>query len=227
MRPFYHINATSVKEASEAIRRKDAVALAGGGDLLDALKDDIFPEYPRTVVNLKSIPGLDYVRVEDGALRIGALTRLADVAASPLVAENASALAQAARQAASPTLREMTTVGGNICQLPRCWYFRKLNNRFDCRRKGGDRCFALNGDNRYHSIFGGVVAVGAGVSQAAARSAAPPERTFRAILRRSARGTWTRPRRSFSTPTRCPCSHRASARTPVRTAATTARTAKP
>ena len=156
MRPFFHINATSVKEASEAIRKKGAVALAGGGDLLDALKDDIFPEYPRTVVNLKSIPGLDYLRVEDGALHIGALTRLADVAASPLVAENAPALAQAARQAASPTLREMTTVGGNICQMPRCWYFRKLGDRFDCRRKGGERCFALNGDNRYHSIFGGV-----------------------------------------------------------------------
>ncbi len=156
MRPFFHINATSVQEASEATKKKGAVALAGGGDLLDALKDDIFPEYPRTVVNLKTIPGLDYIRVEDGALRIGALTMLADVANSPLVAENAPALACAAHSAASPTLREMTTVGGNICQLPRCWYFRKLNNRFDCRRKGGDRCFALDGDNRYHSIFGGV-----------------------------------------------------------------------
>ncbi len=156
MRPFYHINASSVEEASEAVRKHGVVALAGGGDLMDALKDDIFPEYPKTVVNLKSIPGLDFVKVEDGALRIGALTVLADVAGSPLVAENAPALAAAAKKAASPTLREMTTVGGNICQLPRCWYFRKLGNRFDCRRKGGERCFALDGDNRYHSIFGGV-----------------------------------------------------------------------
>ena len=115
---------------------------------MDALKDDIFPEYPKTVVNLKSIPGLDYIKVEGDALHIGALTVLADVANSPLAAEYASALAAAAQKAASPTLREMTTVGGNICQLPRCWYFRKLNDRFDCRRKGGDHCFALDGDNR-------------------------------------------------------------------------------
>ncbi len=156
MRPFFHINASSVAEASEAVKKHGVVALAGGGDLMDALKDDIFPEYPKTVVNLKSIPGLDYVKVEGDALHIGALTVLADVASSPLAAEYAPALASAAQKAASPTLREMTTVGGNICQLPRCWYFRKLNDRFDCRRKGGERCFALDGDNRYHSVFGGV-----------------------------------------------------------------------
>lgn len=156
MRPFYHVNATSVKAASEALRESGAVAIAGGGDLIGELKDNIFPVYPKTVVNLKTIPGLDYIKVEGDELKIGALTVLADVANSPLVNENAKAVALAALKASSPTLREMTTVGGNICQMPRCWYFRKLNNRFDCRRKGGDRCFAIDGDNRYHSICGGM-----------------------------------------------------------------------
>jgi len=156
MRPFYHVNATTVKQASEALRESGAVAIAGGGDLIGELKDNIFPVYPKTVVNLKTIPGLDYIKVEGNELKIGALTVLADVASSPLVNEHATAVALAAQKASSPTLREMTTVGGNICQMPRCWYFRKLNNRFECRRKGGHRCFAIDGDNRYHSVFGGI-----------------------------------------------------------------------
>ncbi|MDR0445997.1 MAG: FAD binding domain-containing protein [Oscillospiraceae bacterium] len=155
MRPFNHINAASIAEAGEALKKGGAVAVAGGGDLLGALKDNIFPEYPRTVVNLKSIPGLNYIKFEDGALKLGALTTLADIARSPIVGEHAPALAAAAKSASSPALRETTTIGGNLCQLPRCWYFRKLNNRFDCARKGGERCFALTGDNRYHSVFGG------------------------------------------------------------------------
>jgi xanthine dehydrogenase YagS FAD-binding subunit len=155
MRPFGHINASTLDQASDALKKDGAVAIAGGGDLLGALKDDIFPIYPKTVVNLKSIPGLDTIRLDGGTLVIGALATLSDVARSPLVAEKAGLLALAAGKASSPTLRETTTVGGNLCQLPRCWYFRKLNNRFDCARKGGDRCFAAGGDNRYHSVFGG------------------------------------------------------------------------
>ncbi|MDR0839706.1 MAG: FAD binding domain-containing protein [Oscillospiraceae bacterium] len=155
MRPFNHINAETLDEASAALKKGGTVALAGGGDLLPALKDDIFRTYPNTVINLKSVPDLNYIRIDGDTLKIGALTTLADVARSPLVQESAPILAQAARSASSPSLRETTTIGGNVCQLPRCWYFRKLNNRFDCARKGGDRCFALTGDNRYHSIFGG------------------------------------------------------------------------
>lgn len=155
MRPFNHINAATLQEASDALKQGGAVAIAGGGDLLNALKDDIFPDYPRTVVNLKSIPGLDTITVDGGTLKIGALATLADIARHPLVTAHAKILAQAAGKASSPTLRETTTIGGNLCQLPRCWYFRKLNNRFHCARKGGDRCFALTGDNRYHSVFGG------------------------------------------------------------------------
>ena len=156
MRAFNHINARTVEEASAVIKQGGAVAMAGGGDLLGAMKDDIYREYPKTVVNLKSIPGLDGIRLENATLKIGALARLADIEHSSLVQKYAPILAQAAGLCASPSLREMTTIGGNICQLPRCWYYRKLQNRFDCMRKGGSRCFALSGDNRYHSIFGGI-----------------------------------------------------------------------
>jgi len=128
--------------------------MAGGGDLLGAMKDDIFETYPTLVVNLKTIPGLSGVTVEGNALVIGAMTMLGDLSQDSLALQYAPALAAAAGMCASPALRENTTVGGNLCQLPRCWYFRKLNNRFDCARKGGETCFALNGDNRYHSVFG-------------------------------------------------------------------------
>lgn len=155
MRPFNHLNATSLEEACEALKQPLSVAMAGGGDLLGALKDDIAREYPKLVVNLKTIPGLNKIEVKDGFLSVGALCLLGDLSRSGPVLEAAPALAQAAGQCASPALRENTTVGGNLCQMPRCWYFRKLNNRFDCARKGGERCFALTGDNRYHSVFGG------------------------------------------------------------------------
>ena len=157
MRPFNHLNPSSTAEAAEALKQPGALAMAGGGDLLGALKDDIGREYPRLVVNLKSIPGLDQIEVRDGKLCIGALTMLGDLSRNEAVLKYAPILADAAGKCASPALRENTTVGGNLCQWPRCWYFRKLNNRFDCARKGGERCFALSGDNRYHSVFGPAV----------------------------------------------------------------------
>ena len=157
MRPFNHLNPATLAEAAEALKQPGSVAIAGGGDLLGALKDDIAREYPKVVVNLKSIPGLDRVTVRDGKLCFGALCMLGDLSRNELVLQYAPALAEAAGKCASPALRENSTVGGNLCQLPRCWYFRKLNNRFDCARKGGERCFALSGDNRYHSVFGPAV----------------------------------------------------------------------
>ena len=77
-----------------------------------------------------------------------------------LVKKEYPALAEAARRTASTHLREMGTIGGNICQDIRCWYYRNPNNRFPCLRKGGGRCYAIEGDNRYHSIFGGSVEKG-------------------------------------------------------------------
>ena len=88
----------------------------------------------------------------EGGLRIGALTTISEIAANPLIAAKYRALSMAAAEVASPQLRNQGTIGGNLCQKPRCWYYR---GEFNCLRKGGDRCYALEGENRYHCIFGG------------------------------------------------------------------------
>ena len=156
MKSFKHINAKSIEEAESILSSGKAVLNAGGTDLLGTLKDNVLPDYPETVINLKSIPDLEYINEANGTLKIGALTRLADISENPTVMEKYTALAQAASAAATPNLRNMASIAGNISQLNRCWYFRKPDNRFDCIRKGGNECFAILGDNRYHSIFGGV-----------------------------------------------------------------------
>jgi len=162
MKAFNHVNATSLAEVKTALGERSSAAdgktnlIAGGTDLLGTLKDNILPTYPATVINLKTVPGLDYIKEEGGTLKIGATTRLADIAADPVVKKKYTALAQAALRVATPHVRDMATIAGNIAQLHRCWYFRKPENRFPCIRKGGDTCFAMSGDNRYHSIFGAV-----------------------------------------------------------------------
>jgi xanthine dehydrogenase YagS FAD-binding subunit len=124
------------------------------------MKDEILPSYPKAVINLKTIPGLNFIRYENGELRIGSLTRLEDIATHPIIKQDFTALATAAERTASSHLREMGTIGGNICQDIRCWFYRNPNNRFPCLRKGGGRCYAIAGDNRYHSIFGASVMQG-------------------------------------------------------------------
>jgi len=93
-------------------------------------------------------------------LKMGAMAILEDIAHHAVVREKYTALAEAAGRCASPHLREMGTLAGNICQDIRCWYYRHPENRFACLRKRGSRCYALEGDNRYHSIFGGSVEEG-------------------------------------------------------------------
>jgi xanthine dehydrogenase YagS FAD-binding subunit len=154
MKPFNHTNAKTLAEAKTALAGGKVTIIAGGTDLMGTLKDNILPTYPETVINIKTIPELDYIKEEGGVLKIGATTRLADIAAHPAVNQRYTALAQAASRVATPHVRDMGTIGGNIAQLHRCWYFRKPENRFNCFRKGGTACFAMAGDNRYHSIFG-------------------------------------------------------------------------
>jgi len=152
-----HINAKTIKEAVAALTKDKAMACAGGTDLLTTLRFEILPDdlYPQTVVNLKTIsPSLDYIKEEDGILKIGALTRLEDIAQSSVIQSKWTALSQAASRVGSHHIREIGTIGGNICQYVRCWYFRAADNRFYCNRKGGNGCFAFRGDNRFHSIFG-------------------------------------------------------------------------
>lgn len=154
MKPFNHTNATSIAEIKTALADGKTTLIAGGTDLLGTFKDNILRNYPSTVINLKSVPGLDYIEEKGGMLKVGAATRLADIAAHPTIQKKYTALAQAASRVATPHIRDMGTIAGNIAQLHRCWYFRKPENRFDCKRKGGKTCFAMSGDNRYHSIFG-------------------------------------------------------------------------
>ncbi len=154
MKHFKHMQATSADQAAKEAASGKAWVMAGGTDLLGTLKDEIFPEYPETVIDLKTIEGMDAIEEDGDVLRIGALAKLSDVAENELVKTYAAALAQAAGRVASPTIRHMGTIGGNVCQMHRCWYFRVPDDRFHCRRKGGATCPARIGDNRYHSIFG-------------------------------------------------------------------------
>jgi xanthine dehydrogenase YagS FAD-binding subunit len=157
MKEFAHFSPSNVEEAVDILKyyEGEAVINAGGTDLLGLLKDRVLPRYPEAVVDIKRIPGLEGIHDEEEYVYIGALTRVADIARNPLLQRHYSALAQAARKVGSPQIREMGTIGGNICQDVRCWYYRCPDNRFPCLRKGGVHCFAWDGDSRYHSIFGG------------------------------------------------------------------------
>lgn len=159
MRPFKHFHAQTVQEACALLEefKGEAVLNAGGTDLLGLLKGECLPRYPQAVINIKTITGLDYVREEGDWLQIGALTRLAVIAGSPLIRRNYSALAEAAHAVATPQIRNMATIGGNLCQDVRCWYYRygrSAGGPISCARKGGRTCHALKGDNRYHAIMG-------------------------------------------------------------------------
>ncbi len=159
MRTFAHFNPRTLNEAVAILRRygTKGKVIAGGTDILGKMKDKILPVYPEALVNIKSIGDLDFIETTRGTTRIGALARLEDIAASQMIKERYPALSEAAGRTASPHLRAMGTIGGNICQDIRCWYYRNANNRFPCMRKGGGRCYAIEGDNRFHSIFGGSV----------------------------------------------------------------------
>ena len=149
--------AAGVAEAEELLRAGSGRArlLAGGTDIYGALKAGVHGHDDEVLlVDLKTIPGLDGVSEADGEVVIGALTRLADLARDDFVNARLPLLAEAARAVASPQLREMGTVGGNLCQETRCWYYRYPDDTFHCHRKGGELCAAAVGDNRYHSIFG-------------------------------------------------------------------------
>jgi xanthine dehydrogenase YagS FAD-binding subunit len=153
MNRFELARATSPAQARELLAEKaGSVYKAGGIDLVDHLKEHLV-EPPR-VVDLKTIPGLDKVTVAgDGSLRIGTLVTLAKVAAHPTIVKTYPALARACGSAASPQVRNVATIGGNVLQRPRCWYYRLES--YKCVKKGGDVCFAVAGENRYHVIFGG------------------------------------------------------------------------
>lgn len=160
MRSFTHINVDTIEEAYSLLDKYKgkAVLNAGGTDLLGVLKDEIFSEYPSVVINLKTISGLDSISENNGGLKLGALTKLSDIANSLLIKKRYPVLAEAARTVATPQIRNAATLGGNLCQDVRCWYYRyprHIGGPIQCLRKGNGPCLAVRGDNRYHAIMEG------------------------------------------------------------------------
>jgi len=148
---FTYVRAKSVADGVRQLTAPGTRLHAGGTDLLGCLRDGVFK-----AEKLVSVSGLADLRGiapnPAGGLRIGALTTHAQIMADKTIAEHYRALAQASAAVGSPQLRDQGTLGGNLCQRPRCWYFR---GEFHCLRKGGDHCFAEGGENQYHAIFGG------------------------------------------------------------------------
>lgn len=152
---FTYVKPASIGEALRELATPGARAHAGGTDLLGCLRDRVFTA--QKIVSLTGLSELHGVsELANGGLRIGALTTLAELAAHPAVLQRFTALAKGAGAAASPQLRHQGTVGGNLCQRPRCWYYR---GDFPCARKGGDTCFAKEGENQLHAILGSDVCV--------------------------------------------------------------------
>ena len=152
MKAFAYVNPANEKEAVAALKVEagsSALPLAGGQDLLSRMKD--YVTAPDRLVNIK---GLDatIAATPNGGLRIGSAVKIADLAEHAGVARLYPALIEAAGEVGTPQIRHQGTVGGNINQRPRCWYFR--NEEFVCFKKGGSRCFATTGENQYHAIFG-------------------------------------------------------------------------
>ena len=149
--PFSYLRARSLDEALRYLSQEGARAHAGGTDLLGCLRERIFE-----VTTVVSIAGLKELRgiaaTPSGGLRIGSLTTIAEIARHPVIQSKYRALSMAANEVASPQLRNQGTIGGNLCQKPRCWYYR---GEFHCLRKGGDQCYAVEGENAYHCILGG------------------------------------------------------------------------
>jgi xanthine dehydrogenase YagS FAD-binding subunit len=148
---FAYVKAGSLSEAVKALSTEGSKLHAGGTDLVGCLRDGIIQvEKVVSISNLKSLRKIS--TGSGGGLEIGALTPLADIAVSDTVIEKYPVLAQAAEAVGSPQIRQQGTLGGNLCQRPRCWYFR---SDLQCRKKGGDTCYAMGGENQYHAIFGG------------------------------------------------------------------------
>jgi len=151
VKAFAYVNAADEKEALAALgpRRGRFLPLAGGTDLLALMKN--YVATPERLVNVKNLDSM-IVRASNGGLRIGAAVRIDDLANHADVRRWYPALVQAAESVGTPQIRHSGTVGGNLNQRPRCWYFR--NEEFNCLKKGGSHCYAVDGENQFHAIFG-------------------------------------------------------------------------
>ncbi|MFP4532808.1 MAG: FAD binding domain-containing protein [Desulfobacterales bacterium] len=147
---FSYVRPDSLKDTVKHLNAKGAAVHAGGTDLIGCLREGIMDV--DKVVSLSALPDLKQIKeTADGGLLIGALATITEVSENPLVQKKYPGLARGASEVASPQLRNQGTIGGNLCQKPRCWYYR---GEFDCLRKGGDTCYALAGEHQFHAIFG-------------------------------------------------------------------------
>lgn len=154
MEKFSYVNATSLEQVTSLLSENgwgEVMLIAGGTDLLAELKEYI--ETPKTLVNLKTLPGMDSIEADASGLKIGALATVADIAMHPTIQHHYTVLSQAAGSVATPQIRNVGTLGGNLCQRPRCWYYR--DEATNCLKKGGDICHAVDGLSKYHAILGG------------------------------------------------------------------------
>ena len=152
MKAFAYVRASGEKAAVTALAAPGgrAIPLAGGMDLIGLMKD--YVAQPDRLVSVRDLDAT-IAKGPGGGLRIGSAVTLTDLAAHPDARKMYPALTDAAAEVGTPQIRNAGTVGGNLNQRPRCWYFR--NEEFHCLKKGGSRCFAVDGENQYHAIFGG------------------------------------------------------------------------
>ena len=153
MRPFELLSPTTLDAARNALGQRpgETAVLAGGTDILGEIKEGTTA--PARLINISKLEGLNSIRSSGDGISIGSLVTLAEIERNHDIQENYPALSQAAASVATPQIRNVGTLGGNLCQRPRCWYYR--SPLFDCLKKGGDTCFAVTGLNKYHAIFGG------------------------------------------------------------------------
>ncbi len=162
MKHFKYQSPASFEEAEKVLKETgESVAMAGGTDLLGVLKGELLCSYPETVVALRDIPDMQYIKEENNVVKIGAMTKLSELEKATVFPDSLKAVAEAAHSVASPLIRNRATLGGNLCQDVRCWFYRfpdQAGGTLACMRKGGKECYAIRGDNRYHSVFGGMKA---------------------------------------------------------------------
>jgi xanthine dehydrogenase YagS FAD-binding subunit len=147
---FSYVRPATIDQAIAHLKSGDAAVHAGGTDLLGCLRERIISS--REIVSISDLKDLIGIKeTADGGVLIGALTTITEIGNNPVIINKYPGLARGAAEVASPQLRNQGTLGGNLCQKPRCWYYR---GEFHCLRKGGDMCFAMNGENQFHAIYG-------------------------------------------------------------------------
>ena len=167
MNAFEYATALSPDSARQLVGDHGAY-IAGGNDLLGLLKD--YLTAPDILVNIKSVPGFNKIESGQDKWILGALVRIAELEDSADIQNTFPGIHDAASEIASPQIRNVATVGGNLAQHSRCWYYRHRDTV--CLKKGGDLCYAREGDNRYHCLFTGNTCISPVVSSLATTFAA-------------------------------------------------------